>query len=98
MTEQLADAIRASFNALAQRGVSFRRSDYRLIWVLLDVLEEDYTTARTLEAIDHACALIRDHSDFRNRGAFLHFLAERIVNQELFIQNKDDDGGPVARQ
>ena len=92
VTNQLADHIQTSFAALAERRVRFRRSDYRLIWTLLDVLEEDYGTERTLAAIDTGCALIPDGSDFRSPGAFLHFLADGIVNNELIIQDKHDDG------
>lgn len=98
MTKDLADHISTSFRRLAANGVTFRRSDYRLIWALLDVLEEDYGPDRTSGAIDAACSVIPENSDFSAPGAFLHFLAEGIVSKTLIIKDKDEDGGVVANQ
>ena len=98
MTKDLEDHISTSLDKLVNQGVTFRSSDYRLIWTLVDVLEEDFGPDATRGAINAACSLIPENSNFSAPGDLLHFLAEGIVSRELVIKDKDEDGGVIAHQ
>ena len=93
----LAECLEGALDELAQHDITFRRSDKRLIWALVDMLEEDYGIQTALETVALARDLIAQACDngdydFTQRGVFIHFIATNIEGQHLIITNMGDDG------
>ena len=99
MSPELAQHLEKEMAQLNERRVQLRLSDYRLIWVLVDLLELDFGREATETVIAKVCEQISDDTTYSKPGQFLHFLAEGIAQGVFCIIDKGEDGGtPASRE
>ena len=73
----------------------FRGSANRLVWALVDAMEDDWGEDAAMKLVDYVHERTGD-VNFRTASQLLHFLAPQIIEKVFPLEDKDDDGGPSA--